>query len=85
MCVSPRKPAPPPEPAPLPPPTPTVSKATTMQKAPVSATKRPTQTTEANTGKRDSLLITEYKRRRTGRGALRIPLSGGSGLNFPTS
>ena len=76
MCLSPRKPAPPPMPEPLPPPTPSVSNATTKQKAPTEAS------TDAS---RDTTVASNYSRKRTGRGSLRIPLSGGSGLNFPTS
>ena len=76
MCIAPKRPAPPPEPAPLPPPTPTVSNATTKQKSPTEAS------TDAS---RDTTVASNYSRKRMGRGSLRIPLSGGSGLNFPTS
>ena len=76
MCMSPRKPAPPPAPVVLPPATPSVSNATTKQKAPTEAS------TDAS---RDTTVASNYSRKRVGRGSLRIPLSGGSGLNFPTS
>ena len=75
MCM-PKKPAPPPAPEPLPPPTPTVSNATTKQKSPTEAS------TDAS---KDTTVLSNYSRKRTGRSSLRIPLSGGSGLNLPTS
>ena len=75
MCM-PKAPSPPPAPVILPPATPSVSNATTKQKAPTEAS------TDAS---RDTTVASNYSRKRTGRGSLRIPLSGGSGLNFPTS
>ena len=69
MCVAPRPPSPPPAPEPLPKPTDTVKKALTQQKAPADAMSKDN---------------TKMKKR-MGRGSLRIPLSGGSGGNFPTS
>jgi len=53
-----------------------VSNATTKQKSPTEAS------TDAS---RDTTVASNYSRKRMGRGSLRIPLSGGSGLNFPTS
>ncbi len=76
MCMSPRMPSPPPAPEPIPPaPPPQVSKATTKQKAP----------TETGSETRDTSVASNYARKRVGRGSLRIPLGGSSGLNFPTA
>ena len=66
----------PPEPVEQPQATASITNATTKQKSPTEAS------TDAS---RDTTVASNYSRKRTGRGSLRIPLSGGSGLNFPTS
>jgi len=76
MCMSVQKQQDPPKMQEQPKASPSVSNATTKQKAPTEAS------TDAS---RDTSVASNYSRKRMGRGSLRIPLSGGSGLNFPTS
>ena len=81
MCT-PRAPSPPPAPEPIPTPT---QVSPNQQNAPASAVKR---NEDGEAVGRSLNRATTAERKRLGRGSLRIPLasvSGGSGLNFPTS